>query len=69
MTTKIVSIPLTELQEIYQGIEALVFAVPGDAIALASWKEQLDLRLSAARALGNLKAYTIDFTAGTQNAN
>ena len=69
MTTKTVSIPLTELQEIYQGIEALVFSIPGDAIALASWQEQLDLRLSAARALGNLKAYTIDFTAGTQNAN
>ena len=69
MTTKTVSIPLTELQEIYQGIEALVFAVPSDAIALASWKEQLDLRLTAARSLGNLKAYTIDFTAGTQNAN
>ena len=69
MTTKTVSIPLTELQEIYQGIEALVFAVPNDAIALASWKEQLDLRLTAARSLGALKAYTIDFTAGTQNAN
>jgi hypothetical protein len=67
--TKSVSIPLNELREIYQGIEALVFAVPSDAIALASWKEQLELRLSAARALGNLKAYTIDLTVGAQNAN
>ena len=67
--TKTVSIPLNELREIYQGIEALVFAVPSDAIALASWKEQLELRLSAARALGNLKAYTIDLTVGAQNAN
>ena len=60
--TKTVSIPLNELREIYQGIEALVFAVPSDCIALASWKEQLELRLSAARSLGNLKAYTIDLT-------
>jgi pantothenate kinase-related protein Tda10 len=67
--TKSVSIPLNELREIYQGIEALVFAVPSDAIALASWKEQLELRMSAARALGNLKAYTIDLTVGAQNAN
>jgi hypothetical protein len=60
--TKTVNIPLTELREIYQGLEALVFAVPSDCIALASWKEQLELRLSAARALGSLKAYTIDLT-------
>jgi hypothetical protein len=58
--TKTVSIPLTELQEIYLGLEALVFAIPGDAVALSSWKEQLDLRLAAARSLGHLKAYTID---------
>jgi hypothetical protein len=58
--TKTVSIPLTELQEIYLGLEALVFAIPGDAVDLSSWKEQLDLRLAAARSLGHLKAYTID---------
>lgn len=55
--TKTVSIPLTELQEIYQGIEALVLAVPSDCINLASWKEQLELRMSAARSLGHLSAY------------
>jgi hypothetical protein len=57
--TKTVNIPLTELQEIYQGIEAFVLAVPGDAVALASYKEQLELRMAAARALGHLSAYVI----------
>ena len=57
--TKTVNIPLTELQEIYQGIEAFVLATPTDAVALASWKEQLELRMSAARALGHLSAYVI----------
>jgi len=57
--TKTVSIPLTELQEIYQGIEAFVLNVPADATALASYKEQLELRMSAARALGHLSAYVI----------
>jgi hypothetical protein len=57
--TKTVSIPLTELREIYQGIEAFVLDAPADAIALASWKEQLALRMAAARALGHLSAYVI----------
>jgi hypothetical protein len=57
--TKTVSIPLTELQEIYQGIEAFVLNAPADATALASYKEQLELRMSAARALGHLSAYVI----------
>jgi hypothetical protein len=57
--TKTVTIPLTELQEIYQGIEAFVLNAPGDAIALASWKEQLELRMAAARSLGHLSAYVI----------
>jgi hypothetical protein len=57
--TKTVSIPLTELQEIYQGIEAFVLNVPADATALASYKEQLELRMAAARALGHLSAYVI----------
>jgi hypothetical protein len=57
--TKTVNIPLTELREIYQGLEAFVLAAPGDVIALASWKEQLELRMSAARALGHLSAYVI----------
>ena len=57
--TKTVTIPLTELQEIYQGIEAFVLNAPADAIALASYKEQLELRMAAARALGHLSAYVI----------
>ena len=57
--TKTVTIPLTELQEIYQGIEAFVIDAPADAIVLASWKEQLELRMAAARALGHLSAYVI----------
>jgi hypothetical protein len=57
--TKTVSIPLTELQEIYQGIEAFVLNAPADATALASYKEQLELRMAAARALGHLSAYVI----------
>jgi hypothetical protein len=57
--TKTVSIPLTELQEIYQGLEAFVIDAPADAIVLASWKEQLELRMAAARALGHLSAYVI----------
>ena len=54
--TKTVNIPLTELQEIYQGIEAFVHNTPADATDLASWKEQVELRMSAARALGHLNA-------------
>jgi pantothenate kinase-related protein Tda10 len=54
--TKTVNIPLTELQEIYQGIEAFVLNTPADATDLASWKEQVELRMSAARALGHLNA-------------
>jgi len=57
--TKTVTIPLTELQEIYQGIEAFVLNAPADATALASYKEQLELRMAAARALGHLSAYVI----------
>jgi len=57
--TKTVNIPLTELQEIYQGIEAFVLNAPADATALASYKEQLELRMAAARALGHLSAYVI----------
>jgi len=57
--TKTVTIPLIELQEIYQGIEAFVLNAPADATALASYKEQLELRMSAARALGHLSAYVI----------
>jgi hypothetical protein len=57
--TKTVTIPLTELQEIYQGIEAFVLNAPADATALASWKEQLELRMAAARSLGHLSAYVI----------
>ena len=57
--TKTVNIPLTELQEIYQGIEAFVLNMPADATALASYKEQLELRMAAARALGHLSAYVI----------
>lgn len=57
--TKTVTIPLTELQEIYQGLEAFVIDAPADAIALSSWKEQLELRMAAARALGHLSAYVI----------
>ena len=67
--TKTVNIPLTELQEIYQGIEAFVLTVPVDATALASYKEQLELRMSAARALGHLSAYVIYTTSGATNAN
>jgi hypothetical protein len=67
--TKTVNIPLTELQEIYQGIEAFVLNAPADATALASWKEQLELRMSAARALGHLSAYVIYTTSGATNAN
>jgi hypothetical protein len=67
--TKAVNIPLTELQEIYQGIEAFVLNVPADATALASYKEQLELRMSAARALGHLSAYVIYTTSGATNAN
>jgi len=57
--TKTVTIPLTELQEIYQGLEAFVIDAPADAIALSSWKEQLELRMAAARSLGHLSAYVI----------
>jgi hypothetical protein len=57
--TKTVNIPLTELQEIYQGLEAFVLAVPGDAVAFDAWKQQVELRMSAARALGHLSAYVI----------
>jgi len=57
--TKTVTIPLIELQEIYQGLEAFVIDAPADAIVLASWKEQLELRMAAARALGHLSAYVI----------
>jgi hypothetical protein len=57
--TKTVNIPLTELQEIYQGLEAFVLATPTDAVAFDAWKQQLDLRMSAARALGHLSAYVI----------
>jgi len=60
--TKTVNIPLTELQEIYQGLEAFVIDAPADAIVLASWKEQLELRMAAARALGHLSAYVIYLT-------
>ena len=57
--TKTVTIPLIELQEIYQGIEAFVLNTPADATDLASYKEQLELRMAAARALGHLSAYVI----------
>ena len=58
--TKTVNIPLTELREIYVAIEALVFASPADTSEFAAWKQQLNLRVTAASALGKLKAYTID---------
>jgi hypothetical protein len=67
--TKTVTIPLIELQEIYQGIEAFVLNAPADATALASYKEQFELRMSAARALGHLSAYVIYTTSGATNAN
>jgi hypothetical protein len=57
--TKTVNIPLTELQEIYQGIEAFVLAPPVDNTEFVAWKAQLDLRMSAARSLGHLSAYVI----------
>ena len=57
--TKTVTIPLIELQEIYQGIEAFVLNTPADAVDSASYKEQVELRMSAARALGHLSAYVI----------
>ena len=60
--TKTVNIPLTELREIYVAIEALVFASPADTSEFAAWKQQLNLRVTAASALGKLKAYTIDLT-------
>ena len=57
--TKTVNIPLTELQEIYQGLEAFVLAPPVDNTEFVAWKAQLDLRMSAARSLGHLSAYVI----------
>ena len=67
--TKSVTIPLIELQEIYQGIEAFVLNTPADATDLASWEAQYELRMSAARALGHLSAYVIYTTSGATNAN
>ena len=66
---KTVTIPLIELQEIYQGIEAFVLNTPADATDLASWEAQYELRMSAARALGHLIAYVIYTTSGATNAN
>ena len=66
--TKTVNIPLTELREIYVAIEALVFASPADTSEFAAWKQQLNLRVTAASALGKLKAYTVDLAPEMQYA-
>ncbi len=70
--TQYVKIPVTEFAEALHGIEDLLFNMPTDKAGLQSWKEQIDLRCNAARAIGVLQAYCYShssFKKATQNAN
>jgi hypothetical protein len=71
--TQYIKIPVTEFTEALHSIEDLLFnTAPTDKAGFQAWKEQVEMRCNAARAIGVLQAYCYShssFKAGKQNAN
>jgi hypothetical protein len=70
--TQYVKIPVTEFAEALHGIEDLIFNMPTDKSSFQTWKEHIELRCNAARAIGVLQAYCYShasFRKETKNAN
>ena len=71
--TQYIKIPVTEFTEALHSIEDLLFnTAPIDKAGFQAWKEQVEIRCNAARAIGVLQAYCYShssFKAGKKNAN
>jgi hypothetical protein len=71
--TQYIKIPVTEFTEALHSIEDLLFnTAPIDKAGFQAWKEQVEMRCNAARAIGVLQAYCYShssFKAGKKNAN